>query len=126
MSSNQKQKDFWTGPAGKIWVEGKAEKDNMLLPLGNVLLERSNILSGMEVLEVGCGTGYIMGQLSSKVGSNGKVIGVDISKTMISEAKKYLDNLEVKNAKCKVLDVENDDLEIKNYDAIFSRFGAKF
>ncbi len=126
MSSNRKQKDFWTGPAGKIWVEGKAEKDNMLLPLGNVLLERSNILSGMEVLEVGCGTGYVMGQLGSKVGSNGKVIGVDISKTMINEAKKYLDILEVKNATCKVLDVENDDLEIKKYDAIFSRFGVMF
>ena len=126
MNSNKKQKEFWNGPAGKVWVEGKNEKDNMLLPLGNELLKRSNIISGMKVLEVGCGTGYIMGQLSKKVGKNGFVTGVDISQTMISEAERYLYNLGITNTTCQVLDVENDDLGKFKYDMIISRFGVMF
>tara|TARA_B100000686_G_scaffold10950_1_gene10984 strand:- start:12547 stop:13392 length:846 start_codon:yes stop_codon:yes gene_type:complete len=126
MNSNKKQKEFWTDLAGKIWVEGKNEKDNMLLPLGNELLKRSKIISGMKVLEVGCGTGYIMGQLSKKVGKNGHVTGVDISHTMISEAERYLNNHGVANTTCKVLDAENDDLGTFKYDIIVSRFGVMF
>ena len=126
MNTNIKQKEYWSGPAGKVWVEGKAEKDNMLLPLGNAALDKSNINDGMKVLEVGCGTGYVMAQLSSQVGEHGKVFGVDISQTMIGEAEIYLKHLGIMNTNCKVLDAENDPLDESFYDSIFSRFGVMF
>ena len=126
MNTNIKQKEYWSGPAGKVWVEGKVEKDNMLLPLGNAALNRSNISDGMTALEVGCGTGYVMAQLSSKVGEFGKVYGVDISQTMINEAENYLKHLGIMNTECKVLDVENDPLDESFYDSVFSRFGVMF
>ena len=126
MSSNKKQKAFWTGPAGKVWVEGKNEKDNMLKPLGNALLKTIIFKNGMNVLEIGCGTGYIMNEISNAIGINGNVTGVDISKTMINEAEKYLRINEVNNAICKVLDAENEDLGFSEFDLICSRFGVMF
>ena len=90
MNSNIKQKEFWTGPAGKVWVEGKNEKDNMLLPLGNFLLKNIKFKSYMNILEIGCGTGYVMKQLRDSIGDTGSVTGVDISQTMIKEAEALL------------------------------------
>ena len=126
INSNKKQKDYWTGPAGRVWVEGKNEKDNMLLPLGNALLNKIDFKSSMQVLEVGCGTGYIIEQISKKIGSDGNITGVDISETMILEAKRNLNNSNTINANCLVLDAENDYLGDCLYDLICSRFGVMF
>ena len=99
MNSNIKQKEFWTGPAGKVWVEGKKEKDNMLLPLGNFLLKNIKFKSDMNILEIGCGTGYVMKQLRESIGDTGSVTGVDISQTMIKEAETYIKKNGLKNPK---------------------------
>ena len=57
MNSNEKQKEYWTNSAGNLWVKDKSEKDNMLEPLGNYALSKFNIIKGMTVLDIGCGTG---------------------------------------------------------------------
>ena len=126
MTSNIKQKEFWTGPAGKVWVEGKAEKDNMLLPLGNSALRKTHIIPGMKVLDIGCGTGFVSVQLSGAVSDKGQVTGVDISETMIKEAKRHTKKLKITNTRFEVIDVENDKLKKDYYDEVFSRFGVMF
>ncbi|MBT34815.1 MAG: hypothetical protein CMP15_00970 [Rickettsiales bacterium] len=126
MNSNIKQKEFWTGPAGKVWVEGKNEKDNMLLPLGNFLLKNIKFKSNMNILEIGCGTGYVMKQLRDSIGITGSVTGVDISQTMIKEAETYIKKNGLDNTCCKVLDAENDSLGESQYDLVCSRFGVMF
>ena len=126
MNSNIKQKEFWTGPAGKVWVEGKNEKDNMLLPLGNFLLKNIKFKSNMNILEIGCGTGYVMKQLRDSIGITGSVTGVDISQTMIKEAETYIKKNGLDNTDCKVLDAENDSLGESQYDLVCSRFGVMF
>lgn len=43
---------------------------------------------GDHVLDAGCGTGDMTGQLATSVGLTGRVVGVDISETMLGEARR--------------------------------------
>ena len=126
MNSNEKQKEYWTNSAGNLWVKDKSEKDNMLEPLGNYALSKFNIVEGMNILDIGCGTGKTTTQLAKKIGSSGHVMGLDLSETMINEARKYSDKDKTSNIDFLVQDVQNEKLKNLEYDAAFSRFGVMF
>ena len=126
MNSNEEQKDYWTNSAGKLWVKDKVEKDNMLEPLGNYALSKFDIIEGMNVLDIGCGTGITTVQIAKKINNIGYVSGLDFSETMINEAIKYSEKLGIKNINFAVKDIQNDELKILEYDAAFSRFGVMF
>ena len=126
MHSNEEQKDYWTNSAGKLWVKDKVEKDNMLEPLGNYALSKFNIIEGMNVLDIGCGTGITSTQIAKKINNIGYVTGLDFSETMINEAIKYSEKLGIKNINFAVKDIQNEELKILEYDAAFSRFGVMF
>ena len=126
MNSNEEQKDYWTNSAGKLWVKDKFEKDNMLEPLGNYALSKFNIIEGMNILDIGCGTGKTTTQLAKKIGNSGHVLGLDLSETMINEARKYSDKDKTSNIDFLVQDVQNEKLKNLEYDAAFSRFGVMF
>ena len=126
MNSNEKQKEYWTNSAGNLWVKDKSEKDNMLEPLGNYALSKFNIIEGMNILDIGCGTGKTTTQLAKKIGNSGHVLGLDLSKTMINEARKYSDKDKTSNIDFLVQDVQNEKLKNLEYDAAFSRFGVMF
>ena len=126
MNSNEKQKEYWTNSAGNLWVKDKSEKDNMLEPLGNYALSKFNIIEGMNILDIGCGTGKTTTQLAKKIGSSGHVLGLDLSETMINEARKYSDKDKTSNIDFLVQDVQNEKLKNLEYDAAFSRFGVMF
>lgn len=126
MNSNEEQKDYWTNSAGKLWVKDKVEKDNMLEPLGNYALSKFNIIEGMNVLDIGCGTGITSTQIAKKINNIGYVTGLDFSETMINEAIKYSEKLGIKNINFAVKDIQNEELKILEYDAAFSRFGVMF
>ena len=55
--------------------------------LKSVMAERLSLSPGARVLDVGCGTGGDAHMLASLVGSDGHVIGIDASETMISVAR---------------------------------------
>ena len=126
MNSNEKQKEYWTNSAGNLWVKDKSEKDNMLEPLGNYALSKFNIIEGMNVLDIGCGTGITTTQIAKKINNIGYVSGLDFSETMINEAIKYSEKLGIKNINFAVKDIQNEELKILEYDAAFSRFGVMF
>lgn len=126
MNSNEEQKDYWTNSAGKLWVKDKVEKDNMLEPLGNYALSKFNIIEGMNVLDIGCGTGITTTQIAKKINNIGYVSGLDFSETMINEAIKHSEKLGIKNINFAVKDIQNEELKILEYDAAFSRFGVMF
>ncbi len=67
-----------------VWDETVAEKDATKLEL---MAERLEIRPGSAVLDVGTGTGVFIPFLLSKVGSNGKIIALDIAEEMLRKAK---------------------------------------
>ncbi len=46
-----------------------------------------NVREGVHVLDIGCGTGVDVRRLAQHVGQTGKVVGIDPSITMITEAR---------------------------------------
>jgi ubiquinone/menaquinone biosynthesis C-methylase UbiE len=56
-------------------------------------LDLLNVQEGHRILDVGCGTGDDVRRLASLVGSTGCAVGVDNSKTMITEAERRSEGL---------------------------------
>ena len=56
-NQNVKQKKFWSGKGGDVWVERQTELDITLEPLGNAALEKINLTNSYQLLDIGCGTG---------------------------------------------------------------------
>ncbi|MGH3832226.1 MAG: methyltransferase domain-containing protein [Pseudonocardiaceae bacterium] len=60
--------------------EYRGMKDDLAAMLGD--------LAGKTALEVGCGTGDDAREVAALVGSTGKVVAVDLSETMLTEARR--------------------------------------
>lgn len=66
------------------------------------IIKRSGIQTGMEVLEVGCGSGAFVTFVARAVGSRGKVYALDIQPAMLKQLEKKLakpENHDIKNIK---------------------------
>lgn len=82
----------------------KALNYNTSKPRLSKILELAKSIDARTILDIGCATGYIGHKLKTK---KNQVVGVDISKAAIKEAKKVLD-------KGFVVDIENEKLPFKN------------
>jgi ubiquinone/menaquinone biosynthesis C-methylase UbiE len=97
-------------------------------PLGMVFLLRSRIrreaidalrlTAGSSVLEVGCGSGANLPDLSRRVGISGRVVGTDISGGMLRRAQSVVDRHGLANVE--VLDQNASELAVEGtFDAVF-------
>src|SRR3989338_367698 len=89
------------------WMEKDAYLDTAL-PIGSgqtisqpttiaVMLELLEAGKGMNVLEVGSGSGYVAALLSEIVESNGRVTGMELEEELIGQSKKNLNKQGCKN-----------------------------
>ncbi len=92
---------------------------NMGLGCGNPLA-LGKINKGELVLDLGCGAGFDVFLASKKVGDSGKVIGIDMTPTMIEKAKENAKKYNYKNTKFLLGEIENLPLEDDSVDAIIS------
>lgn len=84
--------------AEEMEIGRKYEYDDSFLPF---LYKWLDLKPGMIVVDVGCGSGYFTRILARGLNGEGKVVGVDVDKTLISEAeeiaeKKGFSNIEFK------------------------------
>lgn len=92
--------------------------DNEVLSTHGKILEilsELGIRKGMEILDLGSGTGVLLPYLSSMVGDTGKVTALDISEGMLSRAHKKYGNLA--NVSFVIQDFEEEEVAGK-YDLI--------
>ena len=55
-----------------------------------VMLDLLHLKKDQKVLEVGCGSGYVLALISEMVGENGKVYGLDVIRDLIERSRKSL------------------------------------
>ena len=76
------------------------------------------------MLDVGCGSGATSRHMAERVGLQGRVVGVDISITILAVAKERAEH--ISNLRFEVGDAQTMDLGEDAFDLIYSRFGVMF
>lgn len=93
LSTGMRDVDRATDPGACIHyldAAGEQERVQAFKQRSFALLEAK---AGAHLLDVGCGTGDDVRTLAQIVGSTGRVVGVDTSETMVSEARKRAEGL---------------------------------
>jgi ubiquinone/menaquinone biosynthesis C-methylase UbiE len=80
--------------------------------LNNFVSELLSVQSGDHVIDIGCGTGKLISNLSRQV-SDGYFEGIDYSATMVSKARKK-NKKKIKFGKIKIIEGDFDQLSYKN------------
>lgn len=96
--------------------------DLQLSPLGLAAIDRLAPQPGDTILDIGCGAGQTLLQLAERVGSRGRVIGVDIAPHVlgVSRARSQgLPQIELVEG-----DAAASQLPDETADGVFSRFGV--
>jgi ubiquinone/menaquinone biosynthesis C-methylase UbiE len=88
------------------------------------LFEHLDLKSGINVLDVGCGTGIALLKLRNKMNENGNFHGIDISKGMIEQAQKKAESYD--NCLFKVGDAENIEYPKETFDLVISNMVIQY
>ncbi|MCB0327241.1 MAG: class I SAM-dependent methyltransferase [Bdellovibrionales bacterium] len=92
----------------------------------DIAFEYANIKEGQKILDVGCGYGETCLELAEKVGSSGKVIGIDCTTSFLETAKIELAESRHKNVEYILGDAQDHPFQDESFDMAFSRFGIMF
>ena len=97
----------------------KVGEANLGLGCGNPVA-LAHIKEGDVVVDLGSGAGLDCFLASEKVGSSGKVIGIDMTEEMIEMARSAAENQGYKNIEFRLGDIENLPIEDSSADVIIS------
>jgi len=100
-------------------IKNIPEESNMGLGCGNPIA-LAGLKEGEKVLDLGSGGGMDAFLASKKVGPKGRVIGVDMTGTMIEKAKQTAEKYGYKNVEFKLGEIENLPVEDNSIDVIIS------
>ena len=95
----------------RVW---EAEAVNMLDCIG--------VQPGWSCVDLGCGAMGILGSLSRRVGSEGRVIGVDRETPLIEAAQRYIQEESLRNVELIDADVHHSGLPAGTFDLVHERF----
>jgi len=125
-SRHPDQSAYWNDEAGPRWVALQERMDTLLAPLTATAIDFAAPARGDHVLDVGCGCGATLLELSPRVGPKGKVLGVDISAVMLALARKRVEAQGLGNTTLLRADASKHPFEPASVDLAFSRFGVMF
>jgi SAM-dependent methyltransferase len=125
-TANAAQIEYWNAAAGATWVLYQEQLDRQIAPLGLEALRRLGPAKGETVLDIGCGCGQTTLDLASRVGNDGSVVGVDISRQMLDVARHRPAPDTAARPQFREVDAQSGDLGHAVFDAAFSRFGVMF
>ncbi len=124
--TNRDQIEFWNGLGGAAWVRRDQLLDQQLAPLGRLAMEEARLAEGLSVLDVGCGCGGTTVELGRRVGSNGSVVGLDVSAPMLARARDRATEEKLGHVSFVLADAQTADLGEGRFDRVYSRFALMF
>ena len=90
---------------------------DLQMKVGISLINKTSLVKGSTVLDLGCGTGNLTAVLAEKVGPTGRVLGIDPDRERISVAK---DN--ITSANITFEEAAGDNFPEDQYDLVFSNY----
>lgn len=115
----------WDGPEGRSWAANAPRYRRMLAPFGAHVLDAARLAEGERVLDVGCGNGDLSIAAACAVGPSGRVVGVDLSPSMLDVARRETDAAGLTNAEFVRADAAAWT-SADRFDVLVSRFGVMF
>lgn len=85
------------------------------------VVEMGDVGPGQSVLDVACGTGIVARTAASRVGTQGKVVGVDLNQSMLTVAERVCAGVELRQA-----DVADLPFEDATFDAALCQMALMF
>jgi SAM-dependent methyltransferase len=113
----------WRPEDTERWLSVADQRESMLQPVLERLLDAAALLPGEHVLDVGCGTGPTTRAAALAVRPGGTVTGLDLAPELVAEAARRVQEPEVRWL---AGDATVVDLPDAHYDAVISRFGVMF
>jgi len=126
LPGNAAQIDYWNAAAGDTWAKLQELLDRQIAPLGHEALRVLAPVDGEQVIDIGCGCGETSVDLAARVGSAGRVVGIDISRPMLSVARRRPLPPGVARPDFREVEAQAGDLGRAEFDAAYSRFGVMF
>lgn len=123
---NAAQAEYWNQTAGPIWTSLQDALDQVVRPLGDAAMAALAPKPGEAILDLGCGGGQTTLQLAQAVCAGGRVVGADISGTMLAAARARAVPAGAATPEFRDVDVQTGDLGQSAFDGAFSRFGVMF
>lgn len=123
-AANADQHAARNGESGTRWVASADRRDAVLAPIADLLLVTAALTPAARVLDLGCGCGATTLAAATATGSDGHVVGVDLSAPMLEVARR--------RARDRHLDVEFVQADVQTdplggtFDVAISRFGTMF
>ncbi len=93
--------------------------DDFRFRLALALVDLVQLQKGQKILDVATGTGIVAISAAKTVGNEGKVVGVDISSTMLNQAKEKIKQAGLHNIELIEADADYIDFNDQSFDAIF-------
>ena len=127
---NQEQIEFWNGPGGSKWVAHNGMMEALLHDIGFIAINAAAPQAGEKALDIGCGCGNQTLDLARVIGTEGEVIGVDVSGPMLQLANRLYVKASAHESMARVGFVQADAAEHefvdRHFDLLYSRFGVMF
>jgi SAM-dependent methyltransferase len=120
----QDQIAFWNAEAGDSWARRQETWDVTLAPIGEAAFDRAGIAPGQWAIDIGCGCGATTIELARRVGEQGRVLAIDVSKPMLARARQRAGGMA--NVALVEADATTHPFEAGGYDLLFSRLGVMF
>lgn len=94
-------------------------------PLARKVIAQTEIAPDARVLDVACGTGIVARVVASRLGSDGRVVGLDFSPAMLAAARRYAaaEDLEIEWREGSAQDLPFGD---GSFDLVFCQMGLQF
>ena len=123
---NQTERDNWNGESGQRWIADADGRDRVMTAVADTLLDAAQLRRGEQVLDIGCGCGATALAAARAVGSDGTVLGVDVSEPMLSVARQRLTDAAIDNVALIQADAQTHPFVAQGVDIAMSRFGTMF
>lgn len=85
------------------------------------MTDAAGVAPGQRVLDVACGTGRLTRTIAARVGTGGRVTGLDINPSMLAVAARISPHIEWHEGRAEALPYEDG-----SFDAVVSQFGLMF
>ena len=122
---NAQQQEYWLD-LGRDWAAAAAVMEHRLSAWGDAAIEHVGVAAGDRVVDIGCGAGGTTIALARLVGTGGSALGLDISLSMLTEARREGAASGVAHLSFEEGDAQVYPFEPGRLDLAFSRFGVMF